>query len=529
MRQHVARRGVVAGAVAGVALVLALTAGALPAGMVLAASVAERARALLPLQVLGYLIVRLKFAAKPFGFWTSMAGVVLFCAIAGGVLASWRPRRHVVAGLAMAVVVGGALAAVAGRPALVYLSASLGAEGVADADGAAVRIVLASTAAAAAFAGAVFALVLFLLGRRTDHPASHPGADASGASSSGSARMRRREVLARTVVMAATAAGAGGFLQWAGTKAAVAAAVRSAFDRVRGLPPDVTPNDKFYVVSKNPFGLDPRLDAKKWTLEIAGLVGKPVRLTYDQIRALPSVARYHTLECISNEVGGDLIGNAMWKGVRFRDVIQLAGGVSPRAVRFALRCADGYSEGIPVADAMQPDVMLAYEMNGEPLPPAHGFPVRLLIPGLFGMKNPKWLTKIEAVSTHFTGYWQASGWSDEAVVKTTSQFRVPTDRGQVALGEVGLGGIAYSGDRGIQEVEFSTDGGKTWSRAEVKKALGPYTWVLWAAVWTPSGPGEYTLKVRAKDGTGVIQSSQETPTLPDGASGYHTIRIRVRK
>jgi hypothetical protein len=296
---------------------------------------------------------------------------------------------------------------------------------------------------------------------------------------------------------------------------------------IRSLPPEVTPIGTFYTISKNAAGLDPRVDARRWTLEITGLVGRPVKLTYDDIKAMPSVSRYHTLECISNEVGGDLIGNAMWKGVRFRDLLDRAGGVNPRAVRFALRCADGYSEGIPIADAMAPDVMLAYEMNGVPLPPQHGFPVRMLVPGLFGMKNPKWLTKVEAVTTHFTGYWQASGWSDEAVVQTMSAFRVPGDR-DVPSGEVELGGVAYSGDRGIKDVEVSADGGRTWMKAEVKSPLGPYTWVLWAAVWKLAGPGQYTLRVRAMDGAGVVQTAREQPTLPDGATGHHTIRVRVR-
>jgi DMSO/TMAO reductase YedYZ molybdopterin-dependent catalytic subunit len=323
--------------------------------------------------------------------------------------------------------------------------------------------------------------------------------------------------------------GAAAITQWLGAAAAQAgAAAQSLFQRIKGLPSEITPNDKFYTVSKNPAGLDPRVDAKKWSLEITGLVAKPIKLTYDDIKAMPSFARYHTLECISNEIGGDLIGNAMWKGVRFRDLIERAGGVNPKAIRFALRCADGYSEGIPVADAMARDVMLAYEMNGVPLPPSHGFPVRMLTPGLFGMKNPKWLTKIEAVSTNFTGYWQASGWSDEAVVQTMSAFRVPVGR-DVPSGEVELGGVAYSGDRGIKDVEVSTDGGKTWTRAGVKPALGPYTWVLWATVWKPTGPGEYTLRVRASDGAGVLQTANESPTLPDGATGHHSIRVRVRK
>jgi DMSO/TMAO reductase YedYZ molybdopterin-dependent catalytic subunit len=322
----------------------------------------------------------------------------------------------------------------------------------------------------------------------------------------------------------------GTMLHWVRVAAAqTTSAAQSLFARIKGLPPEITPNGKFYTISKNLTGLDPRVDAKKWTLEIAGLVGKPVKLTYDDIKAMPSVSRYHTLECISNEVGGDLIGNAMWKGVRFRDLIDRAGGLNPKAIRFALRCADGYSEGIPVVDAMNANTLVVYEMNGATLPQSHGFPIRMLTPGLFGMKNPKWITKIEAVSTNFTGYWQAQGWSDEAVVKTTSQFRVPGTDKAVLNGDLEIGGVAYGGDRKIQDVEYSTDDGKTWSKAEVKPALGPYTWVLWAAVWKPAGPGRYTLKVRAKDGFGVIQTSQEAPTLPDGASGYHIIRVTVGK
>ncbi len=344
--------------------------------------------------------------------------------------------------------------------------------------------------------------------------------------------MSRREFLSRSMLAAGALAGAGALIQWVSATAARAgAAAQSLFARIKGLPPEITPNDKFYIVSKNPAGLDPKVDAAKWSLEITGLVGKPIKLTYDQIRAMPSVTRYHTLECISNEVGGDLISNALWKGVRFRDVIAAAGGLNPKAIRFALRAADGYTEGIPVVDAMNADTMLAYEMNGERLPHGHGFPVRMLTPGLFGMKNPKWVTKIEAVSTHFTGYWQASGWSDEAVVKTTSILRVPNERtvAMTPAGEVEMGGVAYSGDRGIQDVEVSPDDGKTWMKAEVKPALNKFTWVLWAAVWKPASPGQYTLKVRTRDGTGLLQTSKEEPTLPDGASGYHTIRIRVRK
>src|SRR3989442_6469419 len=154
-------------------------------------------------------------------------------------------------------------------------------------------------------------------------------------------------------------------------------------------------------------------------------------------------------------------------------------------------------------------------MNGGPLPTKHGFPVRLLVPGLFGMKNPKWITKIEVVNYDFRGYWEASGWSDEAVVKTMSEFTVAPRSGTV--GEIGLGGAAYGGDRGIKAVEYSTDGGGTWQPGEVKSPLGPVTWVLWAALRTPPAARAYTFKVLGPDRLGGLQNAKEAPTRPDGA------------
>lgn len=331
----------------------------------------------------------------------------------------------------------------------------------------------------------------------------------------------RREVLRRTVRALAVALAGSGAASWLGGAAAWG---QSVFSRIRGLPPEVTPNGEFYTVSKNFF--DPNVDPRRWWLEVSGLVEHPYRLTLDELRSLPSVSRFHTFECISNPVGGDLIGNARWKGVRLRDLLDRA---RPKAAarRVVFWCADGYHTALPLEDVADPDCFLAYEMNGEALPKAHGFPLRAVIPGLFGMKNPKWITKIELTDKDHLGYWESRGWSDEAVVKTMSKFTTPTPGAAVPRGDVMVGGVAYAGDRGISAVEVSFDDGRTWHRASVKPPLGKHTWVLWATLWE-ARPGRYVLKVRARDGLGTLQDSRPRPPLPEGATGYHTITVTVR-
>lgn len=337
----------------------------------------------------------------------------------------------------------------------------------------------------------------------------------------GAGGLTRRELLgrgARLVVAALAGSAAAAWLQrgfaWA----------QSLFTRIRGLPPEVTPNREFYTVSKNFF--DPDVDARRWRLEVSGLVERPLRLSLDELKALPGYSRPHTFECISNPVGGDLIGNAVWKGVRFRDLLERA-RPRPQARKVVFRCADGYHTAVPLEDLMDPDSFLAYEMNGEALPKAHGFPARAVIPGLFGMKNPKWVTRIELTDRDHLGYWESQGWSEAAVVKTMSKFTTPVEGGAVAAGTVEVGGVAYAGDRGISAVEVSFDDGRTWRRAQVKPAMGKHTWVLWATLWD-ARPGRYVLKVRARDGVGTLQDGRPRPPLPDGATGYHTIAVTVR-
>ncbi len=294
---------------------------------------------------------------------------------------------------------------------------------------------------------------------------------------------------------------------------------------VTGMPPPFTPNETFYTVSKN--AIDPEVDASRWKLSLGGLVERPYELTIEQLHSLPPQEQGQTLECISNPVGGNLIGNASWKGVPLRALLERA-GVRPETRDIKLTCADGYTESIPVEKAMEPGVLLAYEMNGEPLSAKHGAPARLLVPNIFGMKNTKWVQKVEAVNEDYQGYWQKQGWSDTATIVTMSQLRVPAKGARLRVGEpVTVGGIAFAGSRGISRVEWSADGGKNWQEGRLLGFIAPFSWRLWEADWKPTQAGRAELVVRATDGNGNTQTANSRPTLPDGATGYHSIEVEV--
>ncbi|HWO02084.1 MAG TPA: molybdopterin-dependent oxidoreductase [Blastocatellia bacterium] len=285
------------------------------------------------------------------------------------------------------------------------------------------------------------------------------------------------------------------------------------FPNIDNLALEVTPNADFYQVSKNAF--DPQVDPQAWKLEVGGLVENTFELTYNELREMPFVEQYATLVCISNEVGGDLIGTALWRGVKLKDILERA-GVKSGVVDILLRARDDYADSIPLDRATADGTLLVYEMNGGSLTPEHGFPLRLLVPGIYGMKNVKWITKIEAVDFDFKGYWQRRGWDDRAENKTMSRIDAPDSQ---VKSETSIAGIAFAGDRGISKVEVSTDGGSTWDQAEIKPSLSPYTWALWHKRWTPAQPGKHKLLVRATDGRGQTQTSQYAPPAPSGSSG----------
>jgi DMSO/TMAO reductase YedYZ molybdopterin-dependent catalytic subunit len=296
---------------------------------------------------------------------------------------------------------------------------------------------------------------------------------------------------------------------------------------LRGVSPEITPIENFYVVSKN-FS-DPVVDGQGWALSVGGNVDKPLKLSLADLRALPSTTEYVTLECISNNVGGGLMSTGSFTGAKLSDLLAMA---SPRAngTWAAFKARDGYAESLPMSLIQSaPELLVAYDLDGAPLPEAHGYPARILLPGHYGMKGPKWLDSIDLVDRESGGYWEMQGWDHNAVVKTTARFDVPHDGDILKLGTISLSGVAFAGTRGVSKVEYSTDGGRSWSAADIKPPLSQLTWVLWSAAWTPASEGSYQLQVRATDGGGVAQDSKAAGSYPVGASGYHTIQINVSK
>ena len=299
------------------------------------------------------------------------------------------------------------------------------------------------------------------------------------------------------------------------------------------LASEITPTYLFYRIDINP--IIPQVDSKSWNLTIKGLVEKPITINYDQIRSMPSVQEYVTLECISNKIGGDLISTALWKGVRLSQLLEKA-VIKPNVKYVVFRCADGYDVGVPIEKSQMEGAILAYEMNYAPLTAKHGFPVRAIVPGLYGMMNPKWLTEIELVDTVYQGYWQRLGWSNIAQDNAGSSILIP---GQAPArqrfrtldetvdssygGKVPIAGIAFAGTRGISKVEVSTDGGTTWKTAQIKDPLSKYTWVLWTAGYIPPNQENYKIVVRATDKSGKTQTTDMNPPFPNGATGFHTI------
>jgi DMSO/TMAO reductase YedYZ molybdopterin-dependent catalytic subunit len=298
----------------------------------------------------------------------------------------------------------------------------------------------------------------------------------------------------------------------------------SDFD-LAGLTPIVVGNATFYridtalVVST--------IDPDEWTLTIKGMVDKEIVLSYDDIASMPLVERYATLSCVSNEVGDRLVGNALWTGVFLRDILDMA-GVQAGAEQVVGRSIDGWTSGFPTEFAFDDrDAMLVIGMNRQVLPANHGFPARLVVPGLYGyVSATKWITEIELTTWDaFDGYWIPRGWSKEGPIKTQSRIDRPRDRSKVEAGAFTLAGVAWAPTVGVDLVEVQIDGGE-WQFAELSDPLSENAWIQWK-LDAVLAEGEHIISVRATDATGFTQSPIEVPPAPNGAEGWHTIRVNA--
>jgi DMSO/TMAO reductase YedYZ molybdopterin-dependent catalytic subunit len=295
---------------------------------------------------------------------------------------------------------------------------------------------------------------------------------------------------------------------------------------VEGITPIVTPNERFYRIDTAL--LVPRPDIDTWRLRFTGMIDNPFELTYGELVAMPLHEQYVTIACVSNEVGGNLVGNARWTGVRLKELLERA-GVHPEATQIVGRAVDGFTVGFPTAHALAPDreSLVAVQMNGEPLPTDHGFPARLIVPGLFGyVSATKWLTEIQLTTLEgFDAYWVPLGWAKLGPILTQSRIDTPRDGSSIGAGAVAVAGVAWAPDRGIERVELQVDDGE-WVEAELSTPISDATWVQWLVRWEADA-GEHRLRVRATDGTGEVQAEERSRPAPDGARGYHTISVRV--
>jgi DMSO/TMAO reductase YedYZ molybdopterin-dependent catalytic subunit len=294
---------------------------------------------------------------------------------------------------------------------------------------------------------------------------------------------------------------------------------------IPGLTPIVVPNDRFYRIDTAL--IPPNVDVTSWSLKVTGMVDHPLELTFDQLTQLPIIEQYVTIACVSNYVGGDLVGNTAWRGVPLRTVLAMA-GVQAGATQLVGRSVDGFTVGMPTSWVMDEArvPMIAIGMNGKPLPREHGYPARLIVPGLYGyVSATKWLSELQLTTLEaFDAYWVPLGWAKEAPILTQSRIDVPGSGANVKVGPVTVAGVAWAPDRGVTKVEVAIDG--AWHDARLSAPISTATWVQWLYDWDATA-GDHQIEVRATDGTGTVQTADQSPPAPDGARGHHTIGVHV--
>jgi DMSO/TMAO reductase YedYZ molybdopterin-dependent catalytic subunit len=342
------------------------------------------------------------------------------------------------------------------------------------------------------------------------------------------------------LVVAGVSAAVGRDLLLQGTRALAAARAKLRIPRARMAAPPPAPAMTVDVEGVTPlvtsaadfYRIDtaltyPNIDYETWRLQIHGMVERPTTFSFDDLTRMELIEQYVTIGCVSNEVGDNLVSNALWRGVRLRDLLNRA-GIHPDADQVVGRSVDSFTVGFPATAALDDrGAMVALAMNGEPLPIAHGFPARLIVPGLYGyVSATKWLSEIElARFDTFDAYWIQRGWAQQGPIKTQSRIDVPSPRRTVRGGSVPVAGAAWAPTRGISRVEVQVDD-RAWQPARLADALSIDTWRQWVYPWDAT-PGTHRLRVRATDGTGTLQDGRDHPPEPSGATGYHTIYVTV--
>lgn len=359
--------------------------------------------------------------------------------------------------------------------------------------------------------------------------AAHPMARASGTAAT------RRDFFRFAGIGALLAVAAGAVARWIPSTAQVAAdrgavalptattidaaaAPTDTLDTVTGISPFVTANADFYRIDTA--FVVPRMTTDQWQLRVHGLVDKQISLSWADLLAMPSVEHMVTLTCVSNPVGGDYISNAVWQGVRIADVLKLAGPQTGADCVYSTS-VDGFTVTTPLAALTDGrEALLAYAMNGEPLPVEHGYPVRMVVPGLYGFVSAtKWVVDLELTTfAEATAYWTERGWSAQAPIKTSSRIDVPRTEESVSKGRVAIAGVAWAQHRGVTGVQVQIDDGP-WTDATLSGDAGPDTWRQWVYYWQDATSGKHTARCRAIDATGAVQTDVVQGVVPDGATG----------
>lgn len=508
-------RAMLAGALAGlIASAVMLWAGDAWGGVILPQLIADRATAIVPLDLFRRGLESLEANAKP----ALLVGLAL-AQMAGGALIALAYR-----GVARRGMVGRVAGAV-GLSGIVWLLLSLVAAPLGD-----IGFFGLDASGEVWRTQAVFIVSALVFGAIVAMLAPWPALSGAREDTGRRSLLRAGGVAALTIPALLATGYIGRSARDLRRKGQVAAPAETTGERVdgfgfAGMPPEITPTDDFYVVSKN--FADPSVNQMNWTLEISGLVERPTSLSVTDVTTRESVEFASTLCCISNPVGGRYISTAIWSGFPLRGLLDEA-GLREGVVDIELHAEDGYVESIPLAEALAPDTMLVHSINGELLPDLHGAPLRLIVPNIYGMKNVKWITKIIAVDRDIQGYWQERGWSDIAIVETMSRIDAPKKESGHPVGvPIQIGGVAFAGARGVSKVEVSLDDGKTWREAELSDPPSELTWRLWKYEYIPDAPGVVNVVARATDGAGAPQIAEKREPLPDGATGYdrHTFEV----